>query len=237
MALLRDVCQYDPSLRPDDFSSVPSEEGKSPENSQREMDFYSRWMDLQKMKVEIENLKKELSHLKTDSHEKIFDPKAPLDIAEALIQSQYLYHGLRTLQYCSSSFLEWNGVKYIELNESQIRQTIYNFLRDAKKLNNEGHLENFNPDRYKVDQVIDALRAVCHQNGHPAGGPVWLNGRNEINPKHLIAFQNGLLDLDEWLLNSSSTLIPHTPLLLNVNALDFDFNPNNLSFGLIRQPV
>lgn len=46
------------------------------------------------------------------------------------------------------------------------------------------------------------------------------------NPKQLIAFNNGLLNVDAWLNNPLTVLIPHTPLLLNVNALDFEFNPH-----------
>ena len=149
------------------------------------------------MKTDIENARKELTHLKADPGEKTFDPKAPLPIAEALIQDYYLYQGLRTLHYCSDSFLEWNGIKYVEVCEMRLRQIVYNFLRDAKK-NNEGHLENFNPDQNKVNQIIDALRAVCHQRGHPAGGPFWLNDRKDINPRQLIAFQNGLLNLTDF---------------------------------------
>src|ERR1700733_8274077 len=64
MALLRDVYQYDPSLRPDDFSEQPFAEGKSPENQRREQDFHEQWLELQKMKTDIENARKELTHLK-----------------------------------------------------------------------------------------------------------------------------------------------------------------------------
>lgn len=224
MALLRDVYQYDPSLRPDDFSDQPSSKEKTPENQRREQDFHERWLELQKMKTDIENAEKELSHLKADSGNKTFDPKAPLPIAEALIHGHYLHQGLRTLHYCADSFLEWSGIKYIEVSEMKLRQIVYNFLRDAKKINNKGHLENFNPDLNKVNQVIDALRAICHQNGQPAGGPFWLDDHRDINPRQLIAFQNGLLNLEEWLTNPSSPLLAHTPSLMNINALNFDYN-------------
>ena len=105
-----------------------------------------------------------------------------------------------------------------------MRHIIYDFLRDAKTLNNAGHLENFNPSKFKVDQIIDALRAICHQNHCPASGAIWLDAREAPNPKYLIAFRNGLLNIEDGLDNPQVALIPHTPMLLNVNSLDFDFN-------------
>lgn len=222
--LLQDVYSYDPSLRPYDFSEPSNEEGKSPERIRIEVDFHNRWQDLQKLKADLENARDEFSHLKSDS-EKVFDPKAPLLIADALIQSHFLFNDIRTLQYCSDAFWEWDGVKYVELSETAMRQKIYHFLRDAKRLSDGGALAHFNPDKYKVNLVIDALKAVCHQKYHPASGSVWLDVRKEPKPKQLIAFQNGFLNVEGWL-SGYSDLIPHTPLLLNVNALDFEFKPN-----------
>lgn len=226
MQLLKDVCRYDSSLRPEDFTDPPSDEGKSSEQLRLEMDFHVRWNALQKTRASIEKTREEIAHLKADPGEKIFDAEAPLLISDALIQKHYVFKDQRTLQYCSNMFFEWVGAKYIELSDAGMRQVIYNFLRDAKKPSDAGCLESFNPTKFRVDQVIDALRAVCHHNHIPAGGAVWLDGREEPNPKYLISFQNGLLNLEEWLENPSSGLIPHTPFLLNVNALDFNFDPH-----------
>jgi len=222
--LLQDVCRYDLSLRPEDFAQVPPEESKSPSQLDIERDFNVRYADLQKKREEIEQARKELSHLNADQGNKILSSDAPLLIADALIQSCFLSNGHRTLQYCLSTFWRWDGTKYIELSDDEMRQIIYEFLRDAKKLNSAGHLECFNPNKFKVDQVVDALHATCHQNHHPASGAVWLDGRKEPSPQHLISFRNGLLDLKNWMENPTD-LISHTPLLLNVNSLPFDFDP------------
>ena len=53
-----------------------------------------------------------------------------------------------------------------------------------------------------------------------------LDGQFEPNPKYLIPFRNGLLSVKDWLRNSNVSLIPNTPLLLNVNSLTFDYDPN-----------
>jgi len=226
MQLLEDIYRYDSSLRPEDFTQLPSEEGKSEMAVTIERDFHDRWMALQETKGSAEQGRKELAHLQTDLGEKIFDPGAPLLIADALIKEQFLWEEHRTLHYCSDTFWQWDQVKYTELSDGGMRQKIYSFLRDAKQIDNEGFLENFNPTKFKVDQIIDALKAICHQDHHPASGAVWLDGRETPNPHQLIAFKNGLLNVESWLANSSPYLMPHTPLLLNVNSLSFDFDPS-----------
>jgi putative DNA primase/helicase len=224
--LLQDVYRYDPCLRPEDFAQPPPNEGKSSQKLLTEKDFHNRWAALQKKKEDIEQARKELSHLSTDPGEKRFDSDAPLLIAEALIQECFLSQGHRTLQYCSDTFLEWNGSKYVELCEEDIRKAIYNFLRDAKKVNDGGHIKNFNPNKFRVDHIIDALRAICHISHCHANGVIWLDDRNDPDPKRLIPFRNGLLDMANCLEHTTTELIPHTPLLLNINALDFDFDPH-----------
>jgi len=226
--LLKDVYQYHPSLRPEDFALLPSEESKSPYQIQCEQDFHRRWTDLEGSKESAKRIRQEISHLNEDPGEKILDSEAPLLSADSLIEQHFRSEGLRTLQYCSNAFWKWEGSKYIEVNENGMRQTIYHFLRDAKKLNDSGHLENFNPTKYKVDQIFDALQAICHLDHSPASGTVWVDGRKEPNPRYLISFRNGLLDIRDWLLNNSAELIPHTPSLLNVNSLEFDFDPHAL---------
>lgn len=224
--LLTDVYEYDESLRPEDFAQPQAEEGKTALRIQIERIFHERWIALQKMKEDIELARKELSHLNQDPGEKILDHGAPLMIAEALIQQQFRFQEQRTLQYCSDTFWHWNGVQYLEMKEGEIRQTIYSYLRDAKKLNVAGHLDDFNPTKHKVDQIIDALRAICYQRHHPSNGAIWLDARKEPNPKYLIPFRNGLLDIVPWLKNPATDLIAHVPALLNVNSLSFDFDPN-----------
>ncbi len=224
--LLEDVYRYDPSLRPQDFSTPPLEQGKTVIQIQSEHDFYTRWVELDRKKHEIKNLRKELSCLAEEPGDKIFDHHAPLRIAEALIEEHYLYERDCTLHYCSDSFWHWNGTKYVELEEHSIRQSIYTFLRDAKELASVGHLEDFNPTKHKVDQIIDALRAIRYLKHHPVRGSIWIDARETPDPKYLISFRNGLLSIRDWLTDPSVQLISHTPLLLNVNSLEFDFNPD-----------
>ena len=222
--LLIDIYRYDDALRPNDFAALPEKEGKTNIQTQIESDFHERCLAIEKKKKEAEHLRKELSHLNVDPGEKILNQEAPFLMVDLLIQELFIFQGARTLQYCSDSFWRWNGIQYVEVEEVEIRQIIYQFLNDAKIMSGDGHLKNFNPNRHKVSQVIDALHAKCYQRYHPTNGSVWLDGRQSPNSKHLISFQNGLLSIDEWLKDNSFPLIPHTPHLLNINSLSFNFD-------------
>jgi putative DNA primase/helicase len=225
--LLIDIHAYDSSLMPYDFSEAPLQEGKTDIQIQIEADFYERRTSLQQLREQIESIRKELNHLSLDVLDKgkVFDPDAPVVIAEALIQEHFLFQDERTLHYCSDVFWHWDETKYIEMYGIRMRQIIYDFLRDAKKLDSEGHLVDFNPVKMKVDQIVDAFQAICYKGYCPANGAVWLDARQEPDPKYLISFNNGLLDLQRWLIDPATKLMAHTPLLLNTNALCFDFNP------------
>lgn len=223
--LLIDVVKYDPSLRPEDFSQLQDEKAKTTTQIQIERDFHQRWIALQKKRDDIEKVKKELDHLITDPGDKILDHAAPLRIADAILGLHFHAQNHRTLQYCSNSFWRWNHTQYIEMQDGEVRNIIYTYLRDAKQMKNEGSVTDFNPNKYKVDQVIDALRSICYQKHSPTSGAIWLDGRREPNPKFLISFRNGLLNFVDWLENPETSLTPHIPCLMNLNSLPFDFEP------------
>ncbi len=224
--LLTEIYNFDPSLRPEDFATLPDEKGKSPSQIAFEKNFHTRWITLQSQREEIEQLRQEQTHPETASGERIFDSAAPLLIADAIIKEQFLWNNQRTLRYCSDSFWRWGARKYDELHQDAVRQSIYDFLRDATTMNLTGKTKSYNPNKFKVDHVFDALKAICYQNHHPASGAVWLDEMSGPDPNNLICFHNGILDIESWLKDKTTPLLPHTPLLLNVNTLPFDFDPD-----------
>lgn len=226
--LLTDVYRYNPELRPEDFNEVPSTEEKTPFQTQIEHDFHERIQAISVIRKDIETTRKAISNINVDSKEKVLDHKAPLNIVEAIIKEHFTIESYRTLQYCSDSFWRWTGIQYVEVEIEEMRKIIYAFLQDAKELSEKGMLEDFNPTKHKVDQVIDALRATCYLKHHPSSGAHWLDGRTEPDAKYLISFQNGLLSIKDWLKNSETSLIPHTPVLLNVNSLTFKYDNSAL---------
>ncbi|OBA71676.1 hypothetical protein A5633_23000 [Mycolicibacterium elephantis] len=73
----------------------------------------------------------------------------------------------------------------------------------------------WNPDKGKIDRVIDALKSVVFQ-GDYVTAPSWLNERSD----RVIACENGLLRV------SDRRILPHTPEYFNTFALPFGHDPN-----------
>lgn len=220
--LTEDVYRYDTALRPEDFASPSSKENKSAGQVHMEQDFHERLQELQNLQEEIEKLRQRLFNPFPETADRIFDPRAPLMIAESLLQAHFLHETHQILQYCGGTFWKWNRIKYIELSDQGLRQLIYSFLRDAKAVSREGELQSFNPTKHRVDEIIDALRSICHRDGSPASGAFWLDERQGPHPADLICFRNGLLNIKEGIENPE--LIALTPLLFNVNSLNFDYD-------------
>lgn len=221
--LLQIIVKYDRSLRPSDFAEPPSEENKSIAQIQIEKDFHLRVTEIAAKKDEIEKIRKELLQLK-EAPELIVEGNAPVRSAEMIIKNRFSDSDCRTLQYCIDSFWRWNGFNYEEINEGEIRNIVYTFFKDAKEVDTSGNFKIFNPKKSTVDQIIDALKALCYQKYHPSNGPSWIDGRISPNPRQLIPFRNGLLCLTDWLFNLKTDLIPHTPSFLSGYALPFHFN-------------
>ena len=72
--------------------------------------------------------------------------------------------------------------------------------------------------------IMDALKAIanCSSAVQP---PCWLEEKDVPNPVNVIAFENGLLDV-EGFLSGSVTLLDHTPNWFSTNCLPHQFDPN-----------
>lgn len=76
----------------------------------------------------------------------------------------------------------------------------------------------FSPKKSAVEDVMHALRAVCFVDLPEP--PSWIEqGPSDPAPGDLIAFRNGFL---HW---PTRTMMPSTPRLFIISALDFDYNP------------
>lgn len=223
-----DILSYDKNLRLYEFQDPPSEENKNAAQLRQEKDFYLRHMSLDEKRKELGRLQCELKLFEKDKGYKIFSAKAPLSIADCLMQSEFMWQGEKILYNLSGSFWFWNTKSYQEKDVKWVRKRIYHFLRDAKTEKpghdaNEKVLNNFNPSKSNVDQVVDALISITYQD-EPFKGVFWFDGRNEPDPKYLFSFENGILNIKEWLVDKTTKLMPHTPLLFNSNSLPFEFS-------------
>ena len=73
-------------------------------------------------------------------------------------------HGDRTLHRLRRTFYVWDSTCYREHPGEQLRTAVYDFLDEAVIKGTGGPKSSatpFNPNLRKVNDVIDALKAVC----------------------------------------------------------------------------
>ena len=157
------------------------------------------------------------SRVATAQEPLILDPKAPLSIAREFLLRHYMQHGARTLHHYNGEFFLWTGTRYQPARADELRAQVYRFLDAARQM---GSVNAFNPNRTKVDNVIDALRAECNL-GSGVGPPAWLDTPVEnVDAGEVISCANYLVHLP------TGRLLEDTPTLFNLHAVEYPFDPN-----------
>ena len=83
-------------------------------------------------------------------------------------------------------------------------------------------LQPYRPQRSFVTSVLDALKAVAN-HASAVDPPCWLEDGNFPDPANVIAFANGLLDVEAYLAGSVD-LLDHTPNWFSCNCLPHGFD-------------
>ncbi len=151
----------------------------------------------------------------------ILDPRDPLPSARTLVEMRYTRDGQRTLHHHAGVFYAWSGTCYPVLDDATIRAQVWQFLESAKRYAKKNMVVPFQPNRAKVGDVLDAVRAVSNL---PASlsAPAWLGpvAATAPAPKELLPCANGLLHLP------TLDLEPPTPAFFTHNALGFAYDPD-----------
>jgi hypothetical protein len=98
----------------------------------------------------------------------MLSPADPLASARAFVARSYVVDGLVALRHQAGLFYAHHPQlgAYSELDEAAVRAALYLFLEHAqRRTESKGQprtLEAFKPTKGKVDNVLDALRAVCN---------------------------------------------------------------------------
>jgi putative DNA primase/helicase len=162
------------------------------------------------------------------------DPHDPMTTAEQLLHEQWQHAGQRTLHRFQDGWWAWTGTHYAELTQAHMRAVVYAFCKTAWTENQQGGIEPFKPNAYKVSNILDALAALTQLNAEFA--PCWLNHESQVlaadqqphEPHDIIAFHNGLLSISDWIAHPDEPLTalqPHTPAWFSPQVLPHDFDP------------
>jgi putative DNA primase/helicase len=129
---------------------------------------------------------------------------------------------LRTIHHRAGLFYCWTGTHYPPADDASIRARVYDFLDGAVKWDEDKKADvPFQPNRNKVGDVLDALKAAANLDS-AITAPAWLDHAADLPPAEIIACTNGLLHLP------TRTLLKHSPGLFAHNALDFAYDADAL---------
>lgn len=148
----------------------------------------------------------------------------PLTIARVFVAANGCIGNLRTLQHWGSDFYRYDpAAGYRRLIDENLRAEVWRFL-DRKLIQADDETKPYFPNTRRVNEVLDAMAAVC-QVEVPAM-PAWLRrDKAAPEPRNIIAFPNGLLDVAAYL-RGDDCLLPPTPLWFSANVMPYAFDPN-----------
>lgn len=156
----------------------------------------------------------ERAHENVSSAPLLLKPDAPMESAH-----EFLSRERPNLLHYNEDWLAFEGVAYSALEDGSVQSEVYKFLHKACCPTKQGNPAPFNPNRRKVADVIESLKAQTHRQRDRYSPPCWLSdGQSEMHPLEIVACQNGLLHLPTGKLHEP------TPDFFTRNALSFDFN-------------
>ena len=155
----------------------------------------------------------------------VLSPKKTLPTARAFIEQFHFHQAARTLHSYAGTILVWRGNRFVEIEEETVRQKLQPWLHDAlryqyNKQTGSMELVDFESNPATIKSAIESIRAYAHL---PASitPTVWLSdAKEQPDPRDLLPCITRSLHIP------SGRMLPSTPALFNINALDFDYDAN-----------
>ena len=153
-----------------------------------------------------------MSDISIDNEEKKkqADPQKNNKLASKYVE--YICEQGRPPLYHKGKFYQYNDTHYVEMVE--LDQSIRTFFRKNGLPQSNNVIGNVKP----IVQNMAWREAVSTQDL-----PFYVG--KEPFPKRVLAYNNGLLDLDKFI-QGDTTLMPHTPYWCSVVCLPHNYNPS-----------
>lgn len=145
-------------------------------------------------------------------------------IAKTWLERERSQDELPTIRCYKSQWIQYKDGHYSDCDREGFRGSVYHFLEGKlyPKTDIKGgiNLVPYKPTRAKVSDIIDALSDWCTIESDP---PIWLKDLKYPEPANLVAFRNGLLDVNEYVQGRIKFYDP-TPALFSFNILPYNFD-------------
>lgn len=149
-------------------------------------------------------------------------PRTPQKVAHEVIARAE--RDGRPVAHWRGEWLRWEGRCWGPTTDDEIRQMLYRLLRSAnyEHVTKDASVEApWNPDKAKVNNVIDALKAEALWPAHIEDG-AWRDGRQ----CRVVPFANGLLRIEDL------RLLEHAPDYFNTDYVRCDYDPDATSSAI-----
>lgn len=162
-------------------------------------------------------------HITTD----LIADDRPLTIFRAFLRDVYTLGKVTVLKNWESSWYVYSetDARYVPTQEANLMGA---FMRwsDPKMVTVET-AKGEKAERLKATASLwSSLRMAAMADGYLDGAiPKWINGKQGVDPRDLICFNNGILDVNALLDGETDYLVPTTPDLFTTHALPFSFDP------------
>lgn len=168
-------------------------------------------------------------HGDTEAKTDVLPSDIASDIAKTWLLKENMIGEYPRIRKHAKQWYEYDDDHYAALDEDVLRGRLYKFL-DNKVYQTvsavgEVKLERYKSSRAKVNDILDAANQWCPVAAEP---PTWLDEHEHPDPINLIPFQNGILDVAEYV-KGNIVMHPATPALFSLNILPYDFDPNACS--------
>ncbi|MFN0137986.1 MAG: phage/plasmid primase, P4 family [Phycisphaerae bacterium] len=155
----------------------------------------------------------------------VLSPSKTLPTAIAYIDELHTHEGCPTIVRYADTFMTWHGNRYATIEDASIRHRLQAWLHDAQRyqMNKQTkllELVDFDSNDSTIGAAIKAIGDHVHIRASTTP-PCWMDGRtNRPDPKLLLPFPSGTLNL------MTNEVLPLTPALFNINAIDFEYDPH-----------
>ena len=154
--------------------------------------------------------------------ERVFETKSSDHIAGRFVNDVFVKDGRVLLRKYHGEWYLFEKNQYVPYDKDRLKRAQYAYLSKRDYVRSDGIIKPYELGRARIMDVTDAMTQQCLVIGDP---PAWINDVEGPAPQRLISYQNGILDVDEYV-KGNVVLLPPTPDYFTLSCLPFDFDPD-----------
>lgn len=174
------------------------------------------------------------SHGDSSVENAILKDDNPTTAAEAFLNDCFK-HGrhLTIIRWMKSCYHVYSEGRYVKVDAEAVENRLRKWSRGRHYLTQKPGSPDpvLMPVRQTKGWVSNVMAAIPAETSpgmfvDDLSPPMWLPGHSGPDPRLLIPFKNGVLDVVKWCSYKDDYLMPHTPELFNLHCLPYDFDPD-----------